>query len=526
MSKARGRHRQPASQGSAPLSRTGTASEALRPNPAAISPVVPVNARRLDDAREQWAAANWKALGQLDREVLEAHPDRDRLAIVGAAAALQTGDRRAAREQARLAAQWGCDKRFVLAVLVASARLSLGRASVAARRSEQATQHFQRSLFDPRMQSESRRIAGTRADEVLAELAVRREAASRQRKAGLKAEDWTVPGWIDDVVARCLSSSDVHEAVDTVIDQMLCSAVERVQFLMRLAAQYQAKQDRMSSVHFLNTARELCEGAPRELQIALAKQLVAAGEVAVAMDMLVNETIGAAGSQAHEEAFARSLAQAYKTLRDAEQANREHGHELLLAYLKTHVPRLRARSDRQTLAMVEIGTTRENVPGQGSTRKLAEFCKQHGISFVTVDMDPHNARMAEGMFHSLSTDFEAVAMKGEDYLRQRRAPIDFILLDAYDFDHGQHSELRQSRYLKYLGSRIDEQACHRMHLDCAQSLVNLLSPHGVVCLDDTWIDNGRWTAKGTLAMPFLLDHGFEVIDARNRAALLKRVNQA
>lgn len=172
--------------------------------------------------------------------------------------------------------------------------------------------------------------------------------------------------------------------------------------------------------------------------------------------------------------------------------------------------------------MVEVGTTRESVPGQGSTRRLAVFCEEQGIAFVTVDMDPHNSRMAQRMLDSLDTGFRAITMKGEDYLRQRQDAVDFVFLDAYDFDHGQHSELRQSRYMKFLGSRIDEQACHQMHLDCAQSVVRLLSPIGVVCIDDTWIENGAWTAKGALAMPYLLENGFELIDARNRAALLKR----
>jgi hypothetical protein len=97
-----------------------------------------------------------------------------------------------------------------------------------------------------------------------------------------------------------------------------------------------------------------------------------------------------------------------------------------------------------------------------------------------------------------------------------------VFLDAYDFDHGRHSELRQSRYLKYLGARIDEQACHQMHLDCAGTLVRRLWEHGAVCIDDTWREQGSWTAKGTLAMPFLLEQGFALVDARNRAALLVR----
>jgi len=65
-----------------------------------------------------------------------------------------------------------------------------------------------------------------------------------------------------------------------------------------------------------------------------------------------------------------------------------------------------------------------------------------------------------------------------------------------------------------------------MHLECAQSVLTKLAPDGVVCMDDTWLDKGAWTAKGTLAMPYFLQHGFHVIEARNRAALLVRTPTA
>ena len=111
-------------------------------------------------------------------------------------------------------------------------------------------------------------------------------------------------------------------------------------------------------------------------------------------------------------------------------------------------------------------------------------------------------------------------MKGEDYLKKYEGALDFVFLDAYDFDHGNHSEIRQSRYEQFLGSRIDELQCHHMHLDCAQSVLAKLTPDGLLCVDDTWLDNGKWAAKGTLAMPFLLSNGFTLLEARNRAALL------
>jgi hypothetical protein len=61
-----------------------------------------------------------------------------------------------------------------------------------------------------------------------------------------------------------------------------------------------------------------------------------------------------------------------------------------------------------------------------------------------------------------------------------------------------------------------------MHLDCIQSLAEKLTDMGVVCIDDTWLEAGHWTAKGTLAVPYLLAHGFELFEVRSGAVLLKR----
>ena len=195
----------------------------------------------------------------------------------------------------------------------------------------------------------------------------------------------------------------------------------------------------------------------------------------------------------------------------------EHGHAVLIDRLSAHPP---ARGPR---LMVEVGTTRERVPGQGSTEKLARFCAERALDFVTVDMDPRNAARAQRTFRRLGLPFRAVAAKGEDWLAAHDGRIDYVFLDAYDFDHGGHSAQRQSRYEAFLGDRIDDTQCHRMHLDCARALADKLAPDGLICLDDAWTDEqGRWTAKGATAVPFLLRNGFKVIEARNRSALLAR----
>jgi hypothetical protein len=43
-----------------------------------------------------------------------------------------------------------------------------------------------------------------------------------------------------------------------------------------------------------------------------------------------------------------------------------------------------------------------------------------------------------------------------------------------------------------------------------------------VNIDDTWQDDsGSWIFKGTLAVPYLIENGFEVIASKNRAVFLK-----
>jgi uncharacterized coiled-coil protein SlyX len=195
----------------------------------------------------------------------------------------------------------------------------------------------------------------------------------------------------------------------------------------------------------------------------------------------------------------------------------------LLERCKARLARASAPGPARRRMLIKIGTTRERVPGQGSTEKLARVCAAPGMEFITVDMDARNSAMALHMFRCLGLPFRAVTAKGEDFLAAWKGPVDYCFLDAYDFDHGQHSELRQSRYETFLGSRISDAQCHQMHLDCARSLAARLAGDGMICFDDTWTDaQDAWTAKGATAMPFLLEQGFRITDARNRAALLVR----
>jgi predicted O-methyltransferase YrrM len=372
------------------------------------------------------------------------------------------------------------------------------------------------------MPSELRRLALGRSDAMHQEVEDAVEAQRTLRRAGNGVAEPVSP-WMSQLIARCMESEDIHDSVDHLLDTVLTDAGDKVRFLILLADRFRQGADKMTSLHFLNTAREhALQTDDAALMAELARQLVEAGGDGPAMDFFIDKALAQALPGANDASLAAALSRAYQRARTVEQSRQEHGHELLLAHLRVHGAQMRAQAPSRKLTLVEIGTTRENVPGQGSTRKLAEYCKQTGMHFITVDMDPHNARMAKKLFDSLGVGFEAVAMKGEDFLRDYQGPLDLVFLDAFDFDHGQHSALRQSRYEKMLGTRIEDAACHQMHLDCAESVQRKLSPFGLVCVDDTWIEDGRWTAKGTLAMPFLLAQGFELVEGRNRAALLRR----
>lgn len=205
------------------------------------------------------------------------------------------------------------------------------------------------------------------------------------------------------------------------------------------------------------------------------------------------------------------------------QAEVEHGHELMLAVLadteKSSPGSLAGRS------LIEIGTTRENDPAQGSTQKLALFTALTGMRFVSVDMDPQNTQAALAVLRYINPGAQAITAKGEIYLRQHVSELHYVYLDAFDFYHNNHSEARQERYRRFLGTEINDLECWRMHADCAETIIARMVEGGIVVLDDTWTDqNGVYEGKGKLAMPLLLDNGFVPIGRRRRTIALRRTS--
>lgn len=100
----------------------------------------------LDRARTQWQYGDWDSLRQIDVAALAGHPDRAKLALLAAAGHLQAGQNDEARLLLRRAAEWGCSKRLVSQVLVASVHNVLGRAASVVGREDKARLHFEQSI--------------------------------------------------------------------------------------------------------------------------------------------------------------------------------------------------------------------------------------------------------------------------------------------------------------------------------------------------------------------------------------------
>jgi hypothetical protein len=175
--------------------------------------------------------------------------------------------------------------------------------------------------------------------------------------------------------------------------------------------------------------------------------------------------------------------------------------------------------DQLTLGRwVEIGCGRAG--DDGSTRKLAEWAKQYSHSgwLTTVDMDPQNCKFVE----DLNLDrVEIVNSTGEEYLEKFPAHTDyigFLYLDNFDWDwHPDKTEDfvldQQHRYAELGMPEMNNVNSQRAHLRQAELALRALAPISLVVCDDTWYNKwwGHYSGKSGSVVPFLMNHGFEVI---------------
>lgn len=189
-----------------------------------------------------------------------------------------------------------------------------------------------------------------------------------------------------------------------------------------------------------------------------------------------------------------------------------HGHKLLISLLTTD-PNIINKN------IIEIGSTREISAGQNSSEELYNLSKKINFNFTTVDMDPNNINSLLKRLPFIN----AICCRGEDFLKNYSDHIDYLYLDAFDFDHSQHSDKRKLSYKKYLGCDITNDLCHKTHLEFCKNSIDKMPVGSTIVIDDV-ISNT--VGKGVKAIPFLLENNFVIIkQIPNCIALIKKENQ-
>jgi len=194
-----------------------------------------------------------------------------------------------------------------------------------------------------------------------------------------------------------------------------------------------------------------------------------------------------------------------------------HGHEQLISYLNEN------KNEIEITKLIEIGATREVKPDQNSTLKLCKFCNENNIKFISVDMDEKNVKQNDIILNKHKLKYESYIQKGEVFLQQYDDVVDVIYLDAFDYDHGRHSIQRKQRYETILKTKISNDACFNMHLECAKEIQKKSKIGTIVCFDDIYNET-TFEGKGKTAIPYLLNNGFEIQEYQPTTMILKRIN--
>ena len=459
----------------------------------------------LDRFRIQWLMGDWESLSKLDLEQISSHPDRAKLALFGSVGLIQTGRTFDALKYLEFAKSQGCSSKLIKTILLSGIHTSMYSANLLNGHENKAGRH--KSELDrfglPNSMPKSLHLLNREQSCAFPEL--RQSLPEISPRIKMLAE-------------QVANDPNPSEKSTQLLKAEEFSAREKFLFLCQLSKEFQKRGNKMVAASYLEEASHvLPPNQSADHLWFIVKRLLELGmlEDAFAKRLMIPETHHVLNS---EETM--SLQKAGKNLLEKIYDFKGHGHELLISISQKYAGRLRSECAGRKPVLIEIGTTRESVSGQGSTRRLAELCHSEKFHFITVDMDRACTEMAREMFIENGFSFEAIHSKGEDFLASYSGPIDGIFLDAYDFDHGMHTELRQSRYEKFLGSRISETDCHQMHLDCTLEIIKKANPWTLVCLDDTWLHLGRWTAKGTLAVPCLFENGYQLLDVRNKAVLM------
>jgi tetratricopeptide (TPR) repeat protein len=132
--------------------------------------LVPYDENLLERARTQWQFGDWQSLAQLNRDTLQHHPDRAKLALLAAAGRLQTGQDAEAKQFIRLAQDWGVSKKLISQILIAGVHNSIGRAAAVGNQQHRALQHFENAIQIGTPGSDAKLLTQARIGEQLNQL--------------------------------------------------------------------------------------------------------------------------------------------------------------------------------------------------------------------------------------------------------------------------------------------------------------------------------------------------------------------
>ena len=173
-----------------------------------------------------------------------------------------------------------------------------------------------------------------------------------------------------------------------------------------------------------------------------------------------------------------------------------HGHKLL----EDHILKNPLLSGK---VIIEVGSVREHMEGQNSTGFFMELCKKHNMKLVSVDMDPECSANVHKEAEKLDfKNYEAITMKGEDYLKGIDK-FDYLYLDGFDYYHNMHSEKRKEKYKEILQTEITNENSWKSHLDMVEAVYQKGNEDSLLCIDDVFDAN---KGKGCTAIPFLMNN--------------------
>lgn len=137
------------------------------------SGAIPYDENLLERARVQWQFGDWLSLAKIERQALQHHPDRAKLALLACAGHLQLGNIEGARKFMQLALDWGCNRKLFTQILVAGVHNSLGRACAQSGKYSRALRHLEQSVHLGAGGGDTRLLVRARSSEQFMQLGLK-----------------------------------------------------------------------------------------------------------------------------------------------------------------------------------------------------------------------------------------------------------------------------------------------------------------------------------------------------------------